>query len=176
MPFVLALLAAAAGAYFWITRARNAAQITHELLDVASDVRAAARRFGFRRRADVHPADQIEDPKVAIAAIGVAFLELDDYPTAEQRDALVRGLREGCSVSHKDAEELVILARWVVSQCNGPQMAVPRLSRALYRLSGQSDFNTLVGLVQTIAKFGKGELSPLQKTALEDVQRGLRLS
>ena len=176
MPFILGALALLAGAWFWLHRARNAAHMTSDLLDMAADVHAAARRFGFRRQVNVHPVEQIEDPKVAIAAIGVSFLELDDYPTAEQRDALVRGLRDGFHVSHKDSEELVVLGRWIMTQCGDAAQAVPRLSRKLYKLSGQRDFNALVEIVQDIAKYGKGELTSAQHSALEDLQRGLKLA
>ncbi|QLQ20376.1 MAG: hypothetical protein HZT43_19915 [Exiguobacterium profundum] len=62
MPFFIALLGAlAAGYYFW-RRSRNAANIATELMDVASDVRLAARRFGFKRQADIHPVEAVEDP------------------------------------------------------------------------------------------------------------------
>ncbi|MCK5502759.1 MAG: hypothetical protein KAI82_16100, partial [Tritonibacter mobilis] len=101
---------------------------------------------------------------------------LDDYPTAEQRDALVRGLRDGFHVSHKDSEELVVLGRWIMTQCGDAAQAVPRLSRKLYKLSGQRDFNALVEIVQDIAKYGKGELTSAQRSALEDLQRGLKLA
>lgn len=176
MPILLGALALAAAAFFWIMRARNTAEMTHELLDVANDVRLAARRFGFHRRQNRHTCDTIDDPKIAIAALGVCFLELDSYPTAEQKDALIRGLRDSQNIAHDTAEELVILGRWIVTECNGPEQAVARLSRRLYKLNGQVDFDTLVTIVKSIAKFGTGQISGKQKTALEDLQRGLKLA
>lgn len=98
--------------FFWIQRARNAAQVGHDLVDVTKDIRLAARRFGFQRRSNVHPAETIEDPQIALAALGASFLELDDYPTAEQKEALVRGLRQELQIPHQDAEELVLLGRY----------------------------------------------------------------
>jgi hypothetical protein len=174
MPVILGAIAVLAAAFFWIQRARNAAQMGHDLVDVANDIRLAARRFGFQRRSN--PAETIEDPQIALAALGVSFLELDDYPTAEQKEALIRGLREELRIPHQDAEELVLLGRWIMTECGGPQQAISRLSRRLYKLSAQSHFNVLVSLIQGIAKFGSGSLTQPQKTALEDVQRGLRIS
>jgi len=55
MPFILALISIAAAAYFWINRARNAGEIAGEVLDMANDVRLAARRFGFKRKTNLHP-------------------------------------------------------------------------------------------------------------------------
>ena len=169
-------MAALAVAYFWILRARNAAEMTHELLDVANDVRLAARRFGFRRRQNIHPAEAIEEAKIAVAAIGACLLELDDFPTAEQKEALVRGLRDSQRISHQEAEELTILGRWLASECGGAAQAVSRLSRRLYKLNGASDLGTLASLASSIAKFGSGTLTEQQKTALEDIQRGLRVA
>ncbi|MEP2717248.1 hypothetical protein [Pseudophaeobacter sp.] len=174
MPVILGAIAVLAAAFFWIQRARNAAEMSHELLDVANDIRLAARRFGFRRRNNLHPAETIEDPQIAVAALGASFLELDDYPTAEQKEALIRGLREELRIPHQDAEELVLLGRWIMQECGDPQQAIERLSRRLYKLSAQNHFNTVVAIIQAIAKFGSGTLTQAQKTALEDVQRGLK--
>ncbi|OIQ45149.1 MAG: hypothetical protein BM558_04875 [Roseobacter sp. MedPE-SW] len=175
MPFILGAVAIMAAAYFWIQRARNAAEMGHELLDAANDIRLAARRFGFRRRNNMHPAETIEDPKIALAALGASFLELDDYPTAEQKEALIRGLLEELKIPHEEAEELVLLGRWIMGECGGAQQAVARLTRRLFKLSKQTHFNALMNIIQAIAKYGSGALSKPQKTALEDVQRGLKI-
>jgi hypothetical protein len=176
MPVILGALALLAAVYFWVIRARNTAEMAGEVLDAANDVRLAARRFGFRNRNKTHPADSIEDAQVALAALGASFLELDDYPTAEQKEALIRGLRGQLNIPHKDAEELVVLGRWIMQQCSTPAQAVPRLSRRLYKLSGQNDFPVLVEILRDIAKFGSGSLTDKQKAALEDVQHGLRIA
>ncbi|UWS78181.1 hypothetical protein N1037_12895 [Phaeobacter sp. G2] len=42
------------------------------------------------------------------------------------------------------------------AQCGGPQQAVSRLSRRLYKLSAQSHFNVFVSLIQGITKYGNG--------------------
>ncbi|WP_037254932.1 hypothetical protein [Roseobacter sp. SK209-2-6] len=176
MPFLLGALGLIAAAYFWAMRARNAAEMTHELLDVANDVRLAARRFGFRRRHNLHPVDTIDDAAIAIAAIGSCLLELDDYPTAEQKEALIRGLRDAQGISHEAAEELVILGRWITNESGGPAQAVSRLAKRLYKLNGAEDLETIAKIATSIAKFGNGALSEKQKTALEDLQRGLKVS
>jgi uncharacterized tellurite resistance protein B-like protein len=146
-----------------------------EVMDAANDVRLAARRLGFRRRHNEHPADSIDDANIAIAALGASFLELDDYPSAEQKEALIRGMRETLKISHKDAEELSILGRWIMSESGGAQPAVTRVTRRLFKLSQQAHFEPLMEIVKEIAKFGDGSLSEKQKTALEDIQRGLRI-
>jgi hypothetical protein len=56
-----------------MNRARNAANVATDLVDMAQDVMGAARRFGFRRKANTHPVDSLEDTKVAMAALGISF-------------------------------------------------------------------------------------------------------
>ena len=58
-------------AYSWANRARNAAHMTNDLAGMASDVLFAARRFGFGRKLNLHPAYSIDDPKLATAANSV---------------------------------------------------------------------------------------------------------
>lgn len=176
MHIVLGLIALVGTAYFWVWRARNAAEMTHELLDVANDVRLAARRFGFKRRNNSHPVEAIDDPLVAAGAVVVAFLELDDYPTAEQKTAMISALRDTLHVTHDDAEELATLGRWLVKECGAPAQAVPRLGRKLYKLSGQDHFNAIASSLRTIAKFGTGALSDAQKDALADLAKAMKMA
>ncbi|KIC22626.1 hypothetical protein [Leisingera sp. ANG-Vp] len=175
MPIILGALAVLAAAYFWFMRARNAAAAANDILDAAKDVRLAARRFGFRRRSDVHPAEGIEDDRVALAGLAASLLELQDYPTAEQKEALVRGLRDQFSIPHSEAEELAVLGRWIMQQCGSPDQAVTRLTRRLYKLSQQTRFAALAEILKGIAKFGDGSLSDKQKAALGEIARGLRI-
>ena len=60
MPYIIAQLGFLAGAYFWMIRARAAADAARDLTGVAQDVMAAARRFGFRRRLNTHPVESLE--------------------------------------------------------------------------------------------------------------------
>ncbi len=176
MPVLIALAGIAAAISFFVLRARHAAQAGAELLDVANDVRLAARRIGFRRKADLHPAETIEDPNIAIASIATAFLEMDDLPTADQRTALTRRLVPALDISAEDAGELMVLGRWMVGECGGPDAAVSRLGRKLYRLSGSDGFEPLMAAVQAVAQSGSGNLSQRQSEALDDIKRAFRIS
>jgi len=93
MPYIVAILGLIAGGYFWINRARNVSNAAQDLVGVAQDVMSAARRFGFRRRYNEHPVDSLQDPDVAIAGAGLAFMDLAGLPTSEQRDALLLSLQ-----------------------------------------------------------------------------------
>ncbi|KPP92030.1 MAG: hypothetical protein HLUCCA08_06845 [Rhodobacteraceae bacterium HLUCCA08] len=174
MPVILGLLALAAGVVFWMMRAQGAANTARDVADMAQDVRLAARRFGFRRRADIHPAESIEDPKLAVAGIAVAFAELDDLPTAEDRARLHVALRAVLRMSDADAQEMEVLGRWLMTQCGGPDATIARLSRKLFRLDGGGHADALDDILTRITDAAGKAPSRRQAEALEDIARALR--
>ena len=176
MPVILAVIAAVSGLLFYVLRARNAANAATELFDMANDVRLAARRFGFRRQTNLHPAESIEDANIAIAGIASAFLELDDLPTGEQREALAWELSKVLKLNKDDADEMCILGRWMVSECGGADPAIARLSRKLYRLDGSASFTALLTIISGTLGQAKGSgLNQKQTEALGDVKRAFKI-
>lgn len=171
MPFLLALLGIIGAAYFWAQRARNARDMLGDVADMANDVRLAARRFGFSRKMNTHPVESIEDPRLAIAAIATSFIELDDLPTAEQRQLLTVQLRSKLRADAAEAEEMEVLGRWFMTECGGAEPAVARLSRKLYKLSGADHMEPLMDIL----KASVSELSERQRDALEDITRAMRV-
>lgn len=171
MPFLVALLGIIGAAYFWAQRARNARDVMGDVADMANDVRLAARRFGFSRKMNVHPVESIEDPRLAIAAIGSAFLELDDLPTAEQRKLLQVQIRSKLLASAEEAEEIEILGRWFMTECGGAEPAVARISRKLYKIGGADQMEPLMDIL----KASVTTLSDRQRDALEDITRAMRV-
>jgi len=176
MPYLLGLLALAAAAYFWINRMRNAAAMTQELGNVASDVMAAARRLGFRRRLHSHAVDGLEDGNTAIAAAAIAFVELGGLPTSEQLDSLTMALQSHLGQSHDLAQEQMILGRWLITESGGPQSGFDRLTRRLFKLKGAAGFAPLMAVLQDVATAGRGPLTDRQREALDAVQRVFRLT
>lgn len=171
MPFVLALLGIIGAAYFWAQRARNARDMVGEVADMANDVRLAARRFGFSRKLNLHPVESIEDPRLAIAAIAIAFIELDDLPTAEQRQMLTVQLRTKLRASAEETQEMEVLGRWFMTESGGAEPAVTRISRKLYKLGGAEQMEPLMAVL----KGSVTSLSDRQRDALEDISRAMRI-
>lgn len=174
MPILIALAGIIVTAYIWSSRARNARHIASDIADMAGDVRAAARRFGFSRRANLHPAESIEDPNIAAAAIADAFITLDDMPTREQRTAVKATLCRVLQVNTAAAEELMILGRWMVDECGGPQPAITRLSKKLYRLEGSAALDPMLDILNGISQDGP-DLSAHQNDALHEISTVLRV-
>lgn len=176
MPLLITILGIISAVGFWIWRARNAADAAHEILDVAGDIRAAARRFGFRRNQNRHPVEDIEDPNIAIAGIAVSFLELDDYPTHEEKDAMIRGIQSELGLSLDDASEIAVLGRWMMTQCNGAQQGIDRMAHKLYKLDKGGSFTPLMSVLKTILNEAEGPMNAKQKSALDDIQTAFKIS
>lgn len=173
MPLIIALMGILIAAYVWSTRVRRARDITVDLADMANDVRLAARRFGFSRKADTHPVDSIDDPNLTITAIAASYLELTDLPTKEQRDYLNVKIRAELRVSQQDADEMSILGRWLMGECGGPQPAIARLGRRLARIGHASDAEALLSILRALSADG---MSGKQGDALEELCRILKAS
>ena len=171
MHFVVAALAALAAVYFFVMRARSAAEMTTELLDVADDVRAAARRFGFRRHHERHPVDSVDDPKLALATVAVSYMELHGLPTEGTKSKLLSALQRELNVDSNEAEELAILGRWLMNECQGAAPALARASKQLYRLD-----KNVTPLMEVLKDLTETPLGDRQRDALHDVKRAFHIT
>lgn len=174
MPFIIGLAGIIIAAYFWANRVRNAGTIARDIADMAGDVKLAARRFGFSRRADVHPVESIEDPDIAAAAIADAFVSLDDLPSKDLHAHLMDQLRHTLKVDAPTAQELVVLGTWLVNECGGPLQAVPRITKKLYRLEGAMALTPLMDILDGIKAADGSDLSQRQQEALHEIKTILR--
>ncbi|MBV1866715.1 MAG: hypothetical protein KUG69_02240 [Marinosulfonomonas sp.] len=174
MPILLAVLGLLAGGYFWMNRARDAAGMVDEIADAAQNLLGAKRRFGFRRQANRHAVDCIDQPDLAACALAVAFLELGGMPTDEQKKTLLVGLQSGLGVPMNDADEMMVLGHWLVQECNGAQPAIERLAKRLNKLSGADGLAGTATAIQHYIKNSPGEISDRQSDALDDMKRIFR--
>ena len=113
---------------------------------------------------------------MAIAGAGLAFLDLAGLPAAEQQDALMVSLQSRLGHDRAKAEEAMILGRWLISECGGPDAAPKRFTRRLVKLKGNAALQLLMEVVKDVAASGRdGALSTWQKEALEEISRAFRL-
>lgn len=175
MPVFLAILAAAGGLIFWMMRARNAAHAAQELVDMAGDLAAAARRFGFRRQYGRHPVDTLEEPDVAVAGLGMAMMELGGLPSQEQHNALLVSLQHHLGYELKKAQEAQVLGRWLMMQCGGPMPGFSRLARRLAKLGGPEVFDPCMAVLRDVIASQPAGISPQQKEALEELAQAFKL-
>jgi hypothetical protein len=176
MPVILAIAAAAGVVLWWMYRTRAAGLMAQDLAGAAADVLNAARRFGFQRRANQHPAESVDKPELAVGTIGLAFLELDGLPSQEQQKALSSALSRHMVIPLDQAAEILILGRWLIGECGGPLPAIERMAKRLFRLNGTASLDPLLAVLNEVAQSGgRSSLSSRQKEALEDIARRMRL-
>ena len=172
MHIVIGVIGLITAVYFFVIRARNAAEMTHELMDMADDVRAAARRLGFRRVKEQHSVDAIEDPNTAAATLAEAYMELHGLPTEDTRAALLQAMQSALEIDLKEAEEQMILGRWLVNECKGPSPAISRGSKRLYQLTG-GDIGPLLDILGAVTA---DPVSDQQTEAVHEIKRAFRLN
>lgn len=173
MPLLIAIVGAVFAALVWYWRLRSAGMAARELTGVASDIMGAARALGFRRRANVHPVDSVDDSALAVTAIGIAFLELDDLPSREDRERLTGSVSDNTGNPRSKVDEMMIVGRWLVNECQGPQPAISRLTRRLMKLDPQG-FQVLLPVLSDVGQSGDG-LSLRQRESLDEIGRLMKL-
>lgn len=166
MPILIAILTAIAGAIWWWAR-NNPRDAIHTAQDVATTIKNAPRKLAFRRQTNAHPVEGIDDERIAICAIAQSFLELDTLPTIEQRKHLHMLLRSKLRCSDEEAEEMEVLGRWLVTQCNGAREAVPRLGRRLKKIDDGGAWDRMQDVLMPLVE---GDLSPAQTDAIDDLR------
>lgn len=176
MPLAIALLLVAALAAGLVLRRAAPPRPPDRLRDMAEDVSRAAGRLGFRHRADMHPVEALDDPQIAIAATGEAFLALDTLPTEEQRRALLSALETTLETLPDAARDLALLGRWFVTRCGSEESAITRLARKLYKMEGPTHFEPLMSVLRAVSAVGSQPLSRRQKAALDDIARAFRVT
>lgn len=165
------ILAAVGGAIWWWVR-NNPREALNTAQDVATTLKNAPRKLAFRSVANAHPVEGIDDERIAICAIAQSFIELDDLPTSEQRQQLHVLLRSKLRCSEEEAQEMEVLGRWLMTQCNGPDGAVGRLGRRLRKIDSGTSWDRLQEVLMPLAG---DALSRSQIEAIADLKTALRV-
>lgn len=111
---------------------------------------------------------------MAIAAIGIAFLELGGLPRAEQHEALLRNLQGRFSLPHDRAEQSLVLGHWLIAQCGGAVPAMDRLTARLRVLTSDAGFLPLLQVLKSVSEAGGNVTSGRQQDALADLSSRIR--
>lgn len=170
----LATLIGALAVWYW--RIKMARDAGGEVLDAASDLRAAARRLRYRRKHDIHPADSIEDPRLAAAGIAVAVATMDAPISKAEIATLTEAARRTFNTSEAEADDITAFGRWIADQCGTPGEAVRRLSKVVARTAGPEAGPDLIAMVEATAAAEGRALGELEEDALATIRRSLGLA
>ena len=170
MGFVAMLLAVAAGVGVWMYRARNAADAAQTVFDMASDAKAAARRFGYHRKHNKSPLDTVDDPRLSAAAMLVAMAKLDGDLSRDQIERITRECIETFDVDAAEGADMTAFGRWL-SQHGEPEEVLRRLARSLRGSMDAERQTSLYAMLERVAAIEGGEVSERQTRAVEMVRR-----
>lgn len=169
MHLIIAAIGILIAAAFWYQRASAAKDAAGDLIGAAKDVRAAARRFGFKNKSNIHPVDQIEDARLTAAGIAAAVAGMDGPLTQPEIDTMVTETRLILKASAEEATDIAAFGRWVAGQCGNNEEAVRRLTNKTHRITGGSVGSDLLTYVTNIAAAG-GPINSVQQDALDRIR------
>lgn len=170
MGIVAILLAVIAGVGFWMYRAQAAADTAKTVFDMASDAKAAARRFGYHRKHNKSPLDTVDDPRLSAAAMLVAVAKLDGDLSRDQVDGITRQCIETFEVDAAEAADMTAFGRWL-SQHGEPEEVLRRLARGLRGNLDGERVESLFGMMERVSELEGGGISDRQTQAIEMVRR-----
>ena len=177
MPVLIGILGALSVALIWYWRLKTAREAAGELTNAANDVRLAIRRFGYMRGRKTHPADCVDDPRLAAAGIAAAIAGMDAPLSQAEIDVLTAEAGAVFGADPTEAVNIAVFGRWVAGQCQTPEEAVRRLVKVIRAKVGP-DAGTeagpdLIALVERVARADGIELDERERDALTAIRRGL---
>ncbi len=171
MPIVIAILTAVAGAIWWWVRSNPRDALDHASGAITTAINAP-RRMAFKRQTNAHPVDSIDDPAIAVAVLGQAFVQLDAMPTQDTKNALTIGLRKTYGFSDDDISGVFAEGKWVLDYCGGPEPTIDRVGRRLWKIDQGQSWDDLQAVFMRSVQ---GDLSERQIDAVLGLKRALRV-
>lgn len=162
MHILLGLAAVVGGIVFWIWRMKTTASAAKEVIEVADDVRAAVRRFGYRRSADKNPLETVDDPRLAAVGVLASVAKMDGDYTREQMTAIQEECARVFAASNKDAEQIAAYGRWLAQQSDNPEEVIRRLTGCLSKSLGPAERQEFLGMVERVSAVEGGGASDAQ--------------
>jgi len=172
MHILLGILGALSVALIWYCRVKSAREAAGELVGAADHVRLAIRRFGYLRKNKTHPADCVDDARLASAGIVAAIAGMD----APLSQAEIDRMTAEAGADPAEAVDIVAFGRWVAGQCNTPEEAVRRLVSVVHDKAGPDAGPDLLAMVETVATVDGAPLDTRETDALETIRRGLGIA
>lgn len=151
MPGLIALLGIIAAVGYWLYRIREAGDTAREALDMANDVRLAARRFAYKRKHKTHPIDGCDDARLTAAAIMVIAAETDGAITANEQKVMIDQAATTFNCGRVEAEEMIVFGRWLAAQGNNRDETFRRLFKRMISLGGPETVGDMIPMITAVA-------------------------
>lgn len=176
MPFILGILGVLSVVALWYWRVKAAQEAAGEVANAANDVRLAIRRFGYLRKHKTHPADCVEDPRLAAAGIVAAIAGMDAPLSKAEIDRLTAEASAVFGVDSREAVDIATFGRWIAGQCATPEEAVRRLTKVVRAQAGAEAGPDLLALVEAVATADGAPMGDPERDAQTAIRRGLGMT
>lgn len=163
---VVALIGVAA-AYWW--RIRDARRTGPQSSAGTRDVRLNVRRLMHGNADGAHPADAVDDPRLAAAGVVVAVATMDGPISQAEIERLKAAAQKTFDVSDREALDVLSFGRWIAGECPTNADAVRRLSKVVLRTAGAEAGPDLVRMIEEVAS-ASGDLGPEERDAIAGVR------
>jgi len=137
-------------AWFWARRAHQAKDTADNVIEMAKDVRLAFRRLGFKRRSDVHAADCVEDPRLAVAGIVAAIAQMRGPLSTHTLEVFNAEVSETFETDPQHAADIVAFGQWVARQCVTPELAAHKLGAVVRKSVGAEAMPEIIWMIERV--------------------------
>lgn len=170
MHIIAGLVALIGIAAFVIYRIQSTSRAASTAVDMADDVRAAFRRFGFANKAQANPLDTVDDPRAAGAGVLVALAAMDGDLSRAQLEKVESECRRLFECSEQDATDLTAIGRWLTQQ-RGADEAVRRLSRHLASRLDAAEGEAFLDAAEAVSQVEGGTMGDSQQLAVAQLRK-----
>lgn len=149
MHIIIAVLGAAAAAFWAFTHFMNAANQGRETIN---DVKGVVRRGKWNRRIDQRLIENLSDPREAAAIMLYQLADYDGAVTDRQRAAIVAEMGRAFEADEETAEGLFSFARMAVGEINDAGNSARKILRPVIDVCSASEKASLINMMERTAE------------------------
>lgn len=173
MQILLGILAAVGTLAFFLIRLNQVNRAGRELVESASDVKKAVRRYRWQSKSKRKtPLTDITDARLAAAIMMCAVAKSMGDITESQRDAMLGQMRDILRMDGDEAVEMLAEARWLIAELTDLDTTLRRASKAVEASCSIAERQELLAMLETVAAV-EGDVTEYQTTALDRIRRRL---
>lgn len=172
MHILVGLVSALGLIAYFVIRANQVNQAGRELLDAASEAKGYVRRGLWRRRTEVDPTRNIEDPRLAAAVMMCAVANADGDITEREMTAMLELAEAQFQMPRGDCETLLSEARWLAKEAKDLSAFLQRLSRPIVACCTEEELADLFAMLEAVDRV-EGGGSAIVADAVANLQRRL---
>lgn len=172
MGILLAIVSAIGVVVALLWRLNQASDAARGAMEAASDIRGMSRGFLWRRKANIHPMEKLDDPREAVVAMLAAVAEYDGPITPEEQTAILAQITGKFGASRRQAEEMLTHGRWMAKDVGDLASFLRRPMKLLRDGCDQEQKADIIAMLRKIASIN-GAGDDVVTNAIDQLARSL---